>query len=308
VLPRTRLFENPGFRRPAPETPSMAVGTLERQRVALECGDVAYLRHGSGPPLLLVHGIPTSARLWEPLLGDLGERFDCIAVDLLDMGGSRAHPGVDVASPGQAAMFEQLLDALGIDETLLALHDQGGAHGLRYLDRYGDRVKAVAIANIVCYDNWLVPAIWTLRQACAQPAVLHRMAKLGAVDAAFLKVWPFPQTAIRGPLPKAMTDDWFAPMHAGGADLDAFCNYVRAQSPEHTADTERIARAWTKPALVAWAGHDYFLMPSWGARLARDLAGAPDQPVILPFAGHYLHADVPQTAARVLGDFFAEHA
>ena len=56
----------------------MAVGTLPRRTAQLACGNVTYLRHGEGPPLLLVHGIPTSARLWEPLLGDLGEHFDCI--------------------------------------------------------------------------------------------------------------------------------------------------------------------------------------------------------------------------------------
>lgn len=304
MLPRTQLFENPRFERPAPEPPSMAIGTLPRRRIGLECGEVSYLRHGSGPALLLVHGIPTSARLWEPLLGDLGEHFDCIVPDLLGLGQSRAKPDVDVASPGQAAMFDQLLDALGVGETLLAVHDQGGAHGLRYLQRSGGRVKAVAIADIVCYDNWLVPAISVINLACRWPAALHAMTKAGLVEAPFMKVWPFPQTTIRAPLPQALVDDWMAPMRAGGSDLEAFAGYVRAQSPVHTADTTAIARGFDKPTLIMWAAHDYFLMPSWGARLAADFPAASGHPILLAFAGHFFHTDVPRTAARHYVDFF----
>lgn len=301
---RPRLFENPSFQRPPPEPPSLPVGSLPRRRAALDCGEVSYLRHGSGPPLLLVHGIPTSARLWEPLLGDLGEHFDCIAPDLLGLGQSRARAGVDVSSPGQAAMLAQLLDHLGVEETLLALHDQGGAHGLRFLDRFGDRVRAVVLADVVCYDNWEVPAVRLVSTACRWPAALHALTRAGLVVGPMRRVWPFPHTTFRGPVPDRMLEDWMAPLRVGGPDLEAFAGYVRAQSPQHTADTERIARDFPRPALVVWAAHDYFLMPSWGARLARDFPGAPNDPVLLPFAGHFFQADVPRTAARVLVDYF----
>lgn len=304
MLRGMHLFENPRFQRPAPEPPSMAVGTLARRQASLECGEVAYLRHGKGPPLLLVHGVPTSARLWEPLLGDLGEHFDCIVPDLLGLGRSRACAGADVASPGQAVMLEQLLDHLGIGETRLALHDQGGAHGLRFLARCGDRVSAVAMANIVCYDNWEVPAVRLVSAACRHPAVVHALARAGLVVGPMRLIWPFPQTVFRCPLPAALIDEWMAPIRTGGPDLEAFAGYMQAQSPRHTADTQAVARGFAKPALVVWAAHDYFLMPSWGARLARDLPGAPDDPVLLPFAGHFFPADVPRSAARVFIDFF----
>jgi pimeloyl-ACP methyl ester carboxylesterase len=298
------LFENPRFQPPAPEAPSLAVGTLPRERVQLPCGEVSYLRHGSGPPLLLVHGVPTSARLWEPLLGDLGERYDCIVPDLLGLGRSRAAPTADVASPGQAAMLAELLDALGVDETLAVFHDQGGAHGMRFLERHGERVRAVAFCDVVCYDNWLVPAIAALVQLCRFPALLHGLTRTGVIDALFLRAWPFPQTVVRAPLPAALVDDWFAALRAGGPDLLAWCDYIRAQSPRHTLETVPTLRSWGKPALVVWAGHDRYLSPSWGVRLAQEIPGAPDQPVLLPFAGHFFHADVPRTAARVLLDFF----
>lgn len=305
---RAGLFENPSFQRPAPEEPSLAAGTLERQFADLECGRVAYLRHGSGPPLLLVHGIPTSARLWEPLLGDLGRRFDCIVPDLLGLGRSRPRAGAeeaDLASPGQAAMLGQLLDALGVGDVLTAWHDQGGAHGMQFLARSGDRVRAAAFANVVCYDNWLVPAIAAFRAACQVPALLRVLASTGLAEQAGVRLWPFPQTTVRGRLPQALVDDWHFALRAGGDDLEAWRRYVLAQSPRYTQEAVPTLRGFSKPALVMWAAHDKFLPTSWGVRLAEDLAGAPDQPILLPFAGHFFHADVPRTAARVLGEFLA---
>lgn len=282
----------------------MAVGTLERQQAALDCGDVAYLRHGSGPPLLLVHGIPTSARLWEPLLGDLGRHFDCIAPDLLGLGRSRARPGFDVGSPGQAEMLAQLLDHLGLDDVCLALHDQGGAHGLRFLEGHGQRVRALALANIVCYDNWEVPAIRLTRLLCQRPQALAALGRSGLATAAFLRVWPIPQTVYRGPLPAALGDDWLGALRTGGADLDAFAAYVVAQSPRHTTETVPVLQSWSKPAFVLWGAHDLFLVPSWAVRLCADIPGAPDQPVLVPFSGHFLQVDAPRTAAALLSDFF----
>lgn len=297
------LFENPRWVRPAPEQPSMAIGTLPRQRVSLPCGEVTYLRHGSGPPLLLVHGVPTSARLWEPLLGDLGRDYDCIVPDLLGLGQSRPNAGVDLSSPGQADMLVQLLDALGVDQTLLVLHDQGGAHGMQMMERAGERIRAVAFSDVVCYDNWIVPAIAVLMAFAKMPRPLGVLGRTRLAEIPFTKVWPFKQTFVRGPVPPALADDWFAQLRAGGPDLDAWCRYIVAQSPRYTIDAVPTLNAWTKPAFVMWAGHDIFLLPSWGARLAADLPTAPNDPVLLPFAGHYYHADVPRTAARVLGDF-----
>jgi pimeloyl-ACP methyl ester carboxylesterase len=97
-----------------------------------------------------VHGIPPSGRLWEPLPGDLGERYDCIVPDLLGLGHSGPRPGADLASPARATMLAELLDALGVEDVLAVFHDQGGAHGMQLLRAHGEPVRGVAFADIVC--------------------------------------------------------------------------------------------------------------------------------------------------------------
>lgn len=290
---------------PAPpqEAASPAPGTLPRQTASLGCGDITYLRHGDGPPLLLVHGIPTSARLWEPLLGALGTRYDCIAVDLNGMGRSRPAPGADLSSPGQADMLAALLDDLGVDTTLLALHDQGGAHGQQLMIRHPDRVRAVAFCDVVCFDNWTVPAVAALMQVAARPRLAALLGRTRALKTPMRAAWPLPQTVRRGRVDRALIDDWFHALDTGEG-LEHWCAYVAAQDSRWTREAVPYLASWDKPARVIWATDDRFLPVRWGARLATTIPTARDEPTLLPDAGHFWQAEVPQTGARELLAFF----
>lgn len=290
------------LRRLRPEAPSMPIGTLPRRYLELDCGRVAYLRHGSGPPLLLVHGIPTSCRLWEPLLGMLGEHYDCVAPDLLGLGRSSPNAEADLSSPGQAVMLAQLLDALGIDRTGAVFHDQGGAHGQQFLKHHGARIDAVVFTDVVCYDNWLVPVI-SITDWLARHGLIPVVSRLGVLPKV-LMLHTLPMTIVRGRFPAALTDDWMSALREGGQRQRDWIRYVTAQSPRWTLDAVPALRAWTKPTRVIWAAQDRFLPVSWGVRLAHDIPGSPDDVTLLPFAGHFWQAEVPQTGARAILEFF----
>lgn len=281
----------------------MPVGTLPRQQASLSCGTVSYLRHGSGPPLLLVHGIPTSARLWEPLLGALGQHFDCIVPDLLGLGRSRPTPEADLSSPGQAAMLVELLDALGVDETLLALHDHGGSHGQQLMVHWPERVRAVAFCDVVCFDNWPVPVVDLMAKMARYPAAMAWLWRSGLLKVPMRSVFPLPQTVARGRLPDAMIDDWFYALETGDG-VEGWCRYVQSQSDRWTRDAVPTLENWKKPAHVFWATDDRFLPPSWAVRLARTVGSADDRPTFMPNAGHFFQAEIPVTAAEELIRFF----
>lgn len=285
-----------------PESPTIEVGTLPRQTIDLPCGRVAYLRHGKGAPLLLVHGIPTSCRLWEPLLGILGERYDCIVPDLLGLGHSVPKPDADLASPGQADMLAQLLDALGIGTTHAVFHDQGGAHGGQFLKRHGERIRAHVFTDVVCYDNWYVPVI-AAAVTVAKLGLVPLLAKLRIIEALF-DLHTLPRTIVRGRFPKAMREDWYRALRAGGQAQADWIRYVVSQSPRWTLDAVPTLKAWTKPTRILWAAEDCFLPPSWGVKLAEDMPGAAGVVKLLPFASHFWQAEVPQSGARAIREFF----
>jgi pimeloyl-ACP methyl ester carboxylesterase len=72
--------------------------------------DLAHTRHGSGEPLVLLHGLGSSRSVWEPVLATLAERFDVIAIDLPGFGDSEALP--DDVEPSPAALAATVADTL----------------------------------------------------------------------------------------------------------------------------------------------------------------------------------------------------
>lgn len=86
--------------------------------------DVAYERSGSGPPLVLVHGITENHHSWDPLVPRLAERFDVVAVDLRGHGESAKVAPFDVVT--LAADVAELTARLGLERPHLVGHSLGG--------------------------------------------------------------------------------------------------------------------------------------------------------------------------------------
>src|SRR5258707_15615165 len=86
----------------------------------IDAGDINinYLRDGSGPPPVLLHGWPEFCKTWKKNIPALAARFDVIAPDLRGFGGTRRRDGQPVESltPDLLAQdLAALLDSLGID-------------------------------------------------------------------------------------------------------------------------------------------------------------------------------------------------
>ena len=88
---------------------------------------LAYTRSGTGTPLVLLHGLGSSRRAWDPVVPLLTGRFDVIAVDLPGFGDSAPLPGP--AEPDPASLAREvagLLDQLGLATAHLAGNSLGG--------------------------------------------------------------------------------------------------------------------------------------------------------------------------------------
>jgi pimeloyl-ACP methyl ester carboxylesterase len=88
---------------------------------------LAFTRSGTGTPLVLLHGLGSSRRAWDPVVPALADHFDVIAVDLPGFGESEPLPPQDEPSPATlAAAVAGLLDDLGITAAHLAGNSLGG--------------------------------------------------------------------------------------------------------------------------------------------------------------------------------------
>ena len=109
---------------------------------------MALTRHrgGSGPPLVLVHGLGLSWRSWRPVLDALEGRHDVVAIDLPGFGESPPLPHGAAPTPTRLAdAVESELDRLGLDAPALVGNSLGGWVALE-LARRGRAARAVVIS------------------------------------------------------------------------------------------------------------------------------------------------------------------
>ncbi len=88
---------------------------------------LAFTRRGAGAPLVLLHGIGSSRHAWDPVIPELAEHFDVLAVDLPGFGDSEPLPAeVEPHPAALAAAVADLLDDLGIATPHIAGNSLGG--------------------------------------------------------------------------------------------------------------------------------------------------------------------------------------
>jgi len=120
--------------------------------------EMAYVEHGSGNPIVLLHGNPTSSHLWRTVIPQLASMGTCIAPDLIGMGDSaRVASGPDAYRFSMHAEYlEALLAALEVEENVTLIgHDWGGA----LLFDWG-RKNPGAVRGVAFMETIVTPLTW----------------------------------------------------------------------------------------------------------------------------------------------------
>ncbi len=123
------------------------------ERVAVAGGDIRLRRRGDGPPLLLLHGNPQTHAMWHAVAPALAERFTVVCPDLRGYGGSfKPDASADHAAYSKRAMaadMVEVMDRLGAKNFLVAGHDRGARVAHRLALDFPDRVRKLAVLDIV---------------------------------------------------------------------------------------------------------------------------------------------------------------
>lgn len=135
---------------------------LAKKTAEVEGRSMAYHESGDGPPVVFLHGNPTSSYLWRNIVPHVRDRARCIVPDLIGQGDSDK---LDPSGPGSYRFVEHrryldgLLDQLDLgDEATFVVHDWGSALGFDWANRHRDRVAGIAymeaIVAPVTWDDW----------------------------------------------------------------------------------------------------------------------------------------------------------
>ena len=118
------------------------------------------------PVILLLHGLPSSSRMFEPLFSRLADRYHLIAPDYPGFGHS------DWPNPKEfaytfdhiAVIIDHFTQALGISHYTLYMQDYGGPVGFRMALAHPERVEALIVQDAVAHNKGL-GANWKTRRA-----------------------------------------------------------------------------------------------------------------------------------------------
>ena len=276
---------------------------------------LAYRVAGSGPPLVLLHGFPQNHRCWLPVVPRLAERFTCILPDLRGYGDSDAPADADghatYAKRRMALDLRAVLDVLGLDRVDVAGHDRGARVAYRFALDHPDRLRRLAILEVVptvaFWDAWdadlaMAAYHWTfLAQPAPLPERLISGDPAGWIDRT-LASWT--RSGTLAPFAPAALDSYRA-QAADPVRLTAMCADYRAGFHVDRAidAVDRAAgRRIAAPLHFLWGRHGFPAKTGDPAGVWR--AWAETVTDVALDSGHFAMEEAPDAVAAALVSFF----
>lgn len=131
---------------------------------------IAYREAGSGPPVVFLHGNPTSSYLWRDVLDPVSAIARCIAPDLAGMGGSGPSTTGTYRFADHSRYVDKFFEALGLTSNVILVgHDWGGVLATDWARRHPDAVKGIAYL-----ETLVAPVTWDSPNAPA-PELFRRL-------------------------------------------------------------------------------------------------------------------------------------
>jgi 3-oxoadipate enol-lactonase len=244
---------------------------------------IAYVERGSGPPIVFLHGVGATKRMWEPQLAMLSERFRCIAIDYRGYGESDVPPPKSLAPDARDAKAISraayardviaVLDAAGIGAAHLCGCSLGGVVALETYDAKPARVKSLALVDTFAfYPN-------------GTESMRERIATLDTLGIA-----EFAKTRAPGVLKPGAPADAVESVRADMASIPLDV-YKASTRVTWTGDYRQLLPRVSVPAEVFWAEQDTSIAP---LALSEELANkipTCSGVVRVPHAGHLPNLD-----------------
>ncbi len=132
---------------------------------------------GDAPAILLLHGFPSSSRMFDTLIPLLADRYRLIAPDYPGFGHSEAPDPNSFAYTFDhlAATVGHLIEHLDVSRYVLFMQDYGGPIGFRIALAHPERVRVIVIQNAVAHEEGLGP-LWEPRRAYWRDRTAHEAA------------------------------------------------------------------------------------------------------------------------------------
>jgi pimeloyl-ACP methyl ester carboxylesterase len=264
---------------------------------------VIYRMAGSGPPVVLIHGMVNSSRHWEQVALRLADEHTVIAPDLIGHGDSAVVRG-DYSLGAHASSIRDLLAALDVERATIVGHSLGGGIAMQFFYQFPQRTERLALVSSGGLGREVSPllrgaalpgagaGVW----AAAHPRLLAALWSLGErLQRGGRGVGVYLQAVARA----------LRPLQRPGARR-AFLQTLRSvidARGQHVSARDRLYLLTGFPTLLVWGERDNTIPLAHGRAAHEAIPGS--RFVTLPKAAHFPHLEDPEGLADALREFVA---
>lgn len=236
----------------------------------------------AGPALVFVHGVGSTAAIWDPQLEAFGDRYRCYAIELRGNGVPKPEPPPSlITREGYALDVLSVCDRAGIDRFTIVGCSLGGVVAFELWERSPERIAAmVIVGSFAAYPN-----------ANAYAAGVTSAVNAAGSMAAFANE----RAAKLGLSPERLRET-LAQM-----SVKTVPSYLAATQATWTGDYTGVLPSIDVPVLVTCGERDGIAPPALSQAIAARIPGAKFAPV--PEAGHVANADNPPAFNAMLERF-----
>jgi pimeloyl-ACP methyl ester carboxylesterase len=288
----------------SPHAPS-AVTTLPAQfdewEIELHGRRVIYRVAGSGPPIVLIHGMLNSSSHWRAVAASLASEYTVIAPDLIGHGDSAAPRG-DYSLGAHAASIRDLLAAVGIERATIVGHSLGGGVAMQFFYQFPQRVERLVLISSGGLGREVTPTLRTaalpgvsaLLSLTIRPRVVGGLQQAGgALRERGVRSGVYLQAVARALKPLQSADARQAFLQTLRAVIDVHGQRVSA--------TDRLYLLESLPTMIVWGERDNTIPLAHGRDAHQAIPHSRFR--TLPRAAHFPHLEDPEALSEVLREF-----
>ena len=246
---------------------------------------------GSGEPIVLIHGFPTSSHLWRDVVPLLPSGRRVVVLDLLGYGRSDRPMERDLSIKGHADRVIALLDALRIQYAAIVGHDLGGGIAQYLAVRHPTRVERLCLIDSVGFDEWPTRQI---RMAKATLPLTRHLPTTWILTALRSELERGYSQEARG----ARSIDIYIRPFCSPEGRDVLVEHLEALEPEETVALGPRLGEIMAPTAVITGAHDPFL----ASHVARQLHEAiPHSTLdVIPDVRHFTPEESPDAISTIM--------
>jgi len=262
----------------------------------------------NAPTILLLHGLPSSSRMFEPLFVRLSDRYHLVAPDYPGFGHS------DWPDPKQFAytfdhyadIMNQFTEALGLSRYTLYMQDYGGPVGFRMALARPDRIEALIVQDAVAHNeglgaNWKTRRTFWGDRAANESALRSNLLSLAATRTRHVGSDPNVECYD----PDLWTDEFYFLNRPGQAEIQSDLFYDYRTNVDGYPKWQAWMREKQPRLMVIWGKYDLSFDLGEPERYRKDV---PNAQVHILDAGHFALDTAADEIAVLVGGFVSSQA